>query len=108
MVEINWTTFSYFQDNLNATGNVTLTLMSESSQSVDVMMVLSTIIASVGIVANFTVILVFLNDKKLRKKIQNIFIINQVGFLFTHFTICKPIVSLEFVYTYRLLQYGSK
>ena len=108
MVEINWTTFSYFQDNLNATGNVTLTLMSESSQSVDVMMVLSTIIASVGIVANFTVILVFLNDKKLKKKIPNIFIINQVGFLFTHFTICKPIVSLEFVYTYRLLRYGSK
>ena len=35
-------------------------------------------IASVGIVANLTVIVVFLNHKKLRKKIPNIFIINQV------------------------------
>ena len=108
MAEINWTTFSYFQDSSNATENMTLTLMSESSQTVDIMMVLSTIVASVGIVANFTVIVVFLNDKKLRRKIPNIFIINQVGILFTHFSICKPIVSLEFVYTYRLLRYGSK
>ena len=35
-------------------------------------------IASVGIVANLTVIVVFLNHKKLRRKIPNIFIINQV------------------------------
>ena len=35
--------------------------------------------ASIGIVANFTVIVVFLNHKKLRRKIPNIFIINQVG-----------------------------
>ena len=35
-------------------------------------------ISSIGIVTNFTVIFVFLNDKKLRKKIPNIFIINQV------------------------------
>ena len=35
-------------------------------------------VASVGIVANLTVIVVFLNHRKLRKKIPNIFIINQV------------------------------
>ena len=35
--------------------------------------------ASVGIVANLTVIVVFLNHKKLRRKIPNIFIINQVS-----------------------------
>ena len=35
-------------------------------------------ISSIGIVTNFIVIIVFLNDKKLRKKIPNIFIINQV------------------------------
>ena len=35
-------------------------------------------IASVGIMANLTVIVVFLNHKKLRRKIPNIFIINQV------------------------------
>ena len=35
-------------------------------------------VASVGIIANLTVIVVFLNHKKLRRKIPNIFIINQV------------------------------
>ena len=35
-------------------------------------------IASLGIVTNLTVIVVFLNHKKLRRKIPNIFIINQV------------------------------
>ena len=35
-------------------------------------------VASVGIVANLTVIVVFLNHRKMRKKIPNIFIINQV------------------------------
>ena len=34
--------------------------------------------ASIGIVANLTVIVVFLNHKKLKRKIPNIFIINQV------------------------------
>ena len=34
-------------------------------------------VASVGIIANLTVIVVFLNHKKLRRKIPNIFIINQ-------------------------------
>ena len=50
-----------------------------SSQIEDVVMIVSTIIASIGIVANFAVIIVFLNDKKLRKRIPNIFIIHQVG-----------------------------
>ena len=49
-----------------------------------VVSIVSIVIASVGIVANFTVIVVFLNDKKLRKKIPNIFIINQVSFTMTH------------------------
>ena len=41
-----------------------------SSQIEHVVMIVSTIIASVGIVVNFTVIIVFLNDKKLRRKIH--------------------------------------
>ena len=40
--------------------------------------VIQSSVASVGIVANLTVIVVFLNHKKLRRKIPNIFIINQV------------------------------
>ena len=41
-------------------------------------LVITSAIASVGIVSNLTVIIVFLNHKKLRRKIPNIFIINQV------------------------------
>ena len=48
----------------------------------DIMMLLQCIIASVGIIANLTVITVFLNHKKLRGKIPNRFIINQVNISF--------------------------
>ena len=41
-----------------------------------------TIISSVGIIANGTVAIVFLNHKKLRQKIPNMFIINQVDALY--------------------------
>ena len=41
--------------------------------------IIQSLIASVGIIANLTVIVVFLNHKKLRRKIPNIFIINQVS-----------------------------
>ena len=41
-------------------------------------LVIQTVTASLGIVTNLTVIVVFLNHKKLRRKIPNIFIINQV------------------------------
>ena len=54
-----------------------------SDNDVDVMMVLSSVIASVGVVSNLIVAAVFLNDKKLRRKIPNIFIINQVSYFLT-------------------------
>ena len=41
--------------------------------------IIQSLVASVGIVSNLTVIVVFLDHKKLRRKIPNIFIINQVG-----------------------------
>ena len=66
----------------NATEIPTLDYLNDDNKTVDVVMVLSTIIASVGIMANFTVLVVFLNDKKLRKKIPNIFIIHQVSSVF--------------------------
>ena len=69
---------SYFLNNSNATDILEIDSISGSSQMEQVVMILSTIIASVGIIANFTVILVFLNDKKRRQKIPNIFIIHQV------------------------------
>ena len=54
---------------------------SNNGNSIDVMMLLSTIVASVGIVSNETVVVAFLNHKKLRRKIPTMFIINQVSFL---------------------------
>ena len=40
------------------------------------------IIACVGIITNVVVVIVFLNDRKLRRKIPNICIINQVGTIY--------------------------
>ena len=86
MAHINSTEPIVFPNISNGTENFTFNYVTKSVQTIDIMMILSTLIASVGIVANFTVIIVFLKDKKLRKKIPNIFIINQVGInLFIYF-----------------------
>ena len=63
----------------NTTTNVTFPNSTFSNKTVDVMMVVRLIMSSVGIVGNFTVIIVFLSHRKYRKKIPNIFIINQVS-----------------------------
>ena len=55
---------------------------STQNEQFDVMMLLQCIIASVGIVANLTVVIVFLNHKQLRRKMPNRFIINQVSISF--------------------------
>ena len=60
------------ESTLNSTTN-----NNENSRAQTILIIQSTT-ASIGIVANLTVIVVFLNHKKLRKKIPNIFIINQV------------------------------
>ena len=44
-----------------------------------IIMITTIAIASLGMISNLIVIVAFLNDKKLRKKIPNMFIINQVG-----------------------------
>ena len=59
-----------------------LTASNDESDTFDVMMILQMLIASVGIVANFTVIFAFSNHKQLRRKIPNMFIINQVSYLY--------------------------
>ena len=43
--------------------------------------IVHSIIASVGVVTNLTVVVVFLNHRKLRRKVPNICIINQVRFI---------------------------
>ena len=79
MTDIISTIPSHFLNISNSTEISTFNSLHDKPQNLDIVMILSTIIASVGIVANFTVIIVFLNDKKLRKKIPNIFIIHQVS-----------------------------
>ena len=51
----------------------------QDGPNIGIMVTLQNIIASLGIVANFTVVMVFLNHRKLRRKIPNMFIINQVS-----------------------------
>ena len=67
--------------------NKTFTIDGNNATSSDVpdfdsrtlsILIITCAIASVGIVSNLTVIVIFLNHKKLRRKIPNIFIINQV------------------------------
>ena len=74
MTEINYSTFP-----TDVLTNVTLSNIIETSSGFDVMRIIQIIISSVGIIANFTVVFVFANNKQLRVKIPNMFIINQVS-----------------------------
>ena len=61
----------------NTTGYMLNKSTDEDSRTLSILVIQSAI-ACIGIVSNLTVIVVFLNHKKLRRKIPNIFIINQV------------------------------
>ena len=67
-----------------ATQNGTTTELSlnetKPTEDFDVMEIIQLSIAPVGIIANLTVVVVFLNNKKLRHKIPNRIIVNQVRF----------------------------
>ena len=86
----NITEITTYHDN-NVTVNSSEAVMSadanvnETSKSVDVMMVIKFILSFIGIIGNLTVLIVFLNHRKFRKKIPNIYIINQVSFVNIHF-----------------------
>ena len=67
-------TFAIEDDSINSTLE---NYRQENSRSLSIRFI-QTGIASIGIVANLTVIVAFLNHKKLRRKIPNIFIINEV------------------------------
>ena len=53
----------------------------------DLVTLLSMTIASVGIISNFTVVVVFLTQAKLRRKIPIIYIINQVNICLYEFCV---------------------
>ena len=69
-------------DPLAAASVFTVSLASNDSNNdnarEEIIRIIQSTVASVGIVANLTVIVVFLNHKRLRRKIPNMFIINQV------------------------------
>ena len=65
------------QEGENVT-NVLGTSDYENLENFDAMKIIQIIIACIGIITNIIVVIVFLNDKKLRRKIPNICIINQV------------------------------
>ena len=69
------------------TSNSTFSSSTEMPGNVTVMMILQSLISSVGIIANMTVVVVFINDRKLRVKIPNMCIINQVSIKFFIFTL---------------------
>ena len=68
----------------NVTSAVTEFHVEAGEESDYVMMILHSTTASVGIIANLTVVVAFLNHKKFRRKIPNIFIINQVRLFLFH------------------------
>ena len=71
---------SVTDSNANNFSNVSGHLDFESDENdFEVMMILQSVIASVGVLVNLLVVVVFLNHKTLRCKIPNIFIINQVS-----------------------------
>ena len=68
------------------TGNWTESeALGTKGNSLDIMKIVQLSIAPVGIIGNLTVIVVFLNHRKLRRKIPNRFIVNQVK---KHFHFC--------------------
>ena len=53
--------------------------LDEDTTILQVISTTQNVIASVGLIANLNVVVVFLNHKEFKKKIPNIFIINQVS-----------------------------
>ena len=53
-------------------------IISDSATNFDVVEIIHLLIATIGIITNLTVVVVFLNNKKLRRKIPNRLIVNQV------------------------------
>ena len=66
---------SYTTLNLNGSE----TDLEGKDNNMDIVEIIQLSIAPVGIIGNLTVIVVFLNHKKLRRKIPNRFIVNQVN-----------------------------
>ena len=74
---------------VNSTESVTIKISEANREQFNVMQILQLLLVSVGIIGNLTVIIVFMNHRKLRRKIPNRFIVNQVSqFYVTRDSIC--------------------
>ena len=69
----------------NSTAITDAALDEDNSGSLNAMKIVILVIACTGVVTNLIVVIVFLNDRKLRRKIPNICIINQVCMFFNYF-----------------------
>ena len=74
------------------TFNSTVENSNNDSEGFDVMKILQLVIASLGVTTNLIVVVVFLNHKKLRRKIPNICIINQVSVI-KYMSVSLPIIG---------------
>ena len=72
------------QEDGNVSDVTNTTASGDHSGKFNAMKIVILVIACVGIITNAVVVIVFLNDRKLRRKIPNICIINQVCFFFTN------------------------
>ena len=80
----------------NSTESVTIKISEANRERFNVMQILQLIIVSVGIIGNLTVIVVFMNHRKLRRKIPNRFIVNQVSqFYVTRESICHSCFAIN-------------
>ena len=70
------------QEDQNVTELTNATANEDNPEKFNGMRIVILAIACVGIFTNAIVVIVFLNDRKLRKKIPNICIINQVGTIY--------------------------
>ena len=77
----------HYLNTISEFSNGNLTSSTEMSDNFTVMMILQSLISSVGIIANMKVVVVFINDRKLRVKIPNMCIINQVSIKVSIFTL---------------------
>ena len=75
------------QEDENVTDFTNTTDNEDNSENFNGMRIVILVIACVGIITNAVVVIVFLNDRELRRKIPNICIINQVGTIYDSYTV---------------------
>ena len=75
------------QENQNVTNFTNSTVNGDDPEKINAMKIVILVKACVGIITNAVVVIVFLNDRKLRRKIPNICIINQVSTIYNSYTI---------------------